>query len=797
MTKRKIIDDKECMKLLTTPNDSLHLTTLSGHDVLYYAIELGDNVVQYFLNPNNFGLKEDENYKAFTEGNLENIDVLPNLPIAVHRCSLNLRMNPLQRALKHNLNENTIFLLINSFSAVHKDTYHRTPCMYLGKYNGKEKKKILDLLVQFGADLRAKDVDNNTAIDYSSQDKSFLNYLLSVISSNEEMTKFLPAKSFAPPRDQINVEYFIDGENTFREMANLLNQAKKSIYITDWWLTPQLYLIRDGDEKNQEENRFDNILLKKASDDHVNIKIIIWENVESVEPLKSEDTQKYLNNLHENIQVLRHSSATIEGFTHHQKIIIIDDYIAFIGGLDICLHRWDTQLHPIEPLPIYIGKDYFNPFYVSNNDDLSKSTIDYMKLNARTKPRQPWHDITFRIDGVAALDVSKNFIQRWNFTLKKQQNKFSSFQLIDYHSNDDDHIPRYHTKNSFLCSNVQIVRSIGKWSLGYNIRERSVFNSIKNAIREAEHFVYIETQYFISVSENSSNVPDEDMISLADAIINRIRCAIRDKKPFKVIIILPMFPEGDPLNNILILRILFHQLKTIEKIETEIEKILRKTIYGPKDFFNVYSLASCGLIKNIPHMNQIYIHAKLLITDKTSICGSANLNMRSLCGDRDSEIAVVVPNSDFSHSLIYKLWKEHLGDRIYSTLSGNIIKDFDIWDKVARSNTRFINNYFGKSTPLGCLPNKSDFNEAVKSMRTAWKQANFRSQNAESFKKLQDVLDGFVVKFPRKWLIDDIMATDKFDKARLPSLLSPVTALHLIVNLPEVACITFVEYLVQ
>lgn len=73
----------------------------------------------------------------------------------------------------------------------------------------------------------------------------------------------------------------------------------------------------------------------------------------------------------------------------------------------------------------------------------------------------------------------------------------------------------------------------------------------------------------------------------------------------------------------------------------------------------------------------IYVHSKLLISDdKVVICGSANINDRSLIGKRDSEIAVIItdeefeegrmngepyPTGIFAGQLRRFLFKEHLG----------------------------------------------------------------------------------------------------------------------------------------
>jgi phospholipase D1/2 len=49
-----------------------------------------------------------------------------------------------------------------------------------------------------------------------------------------------------------------------------------------------------------------------------------------------------------------------------------------------------------------------------------------------------------------------------------------------------------------------------------------------------------------------------------------------------------------------------------------------------------------GILNNIPITEMIYIHSKLMIIDDTSvIIGSANINDRSMIGNRDSELAVI------------------------------------------------------------------------------------------------------------------------------------------------------------
>ena len=53
--------------------------------------------------------------------------------------------------------------------------------------------------------------------------------------------------------------------------------------------------------------------------------------------------------MNKNIKVLRHPNFILIPFlwSHHEKIIIIDQKLAFLGGLDLCYGRWDNPEHKI------------------------------------------------------------------------------------------------------------------------------------------------------------------------------------------------------------------------------------------------------------------------------------------------------------------------------------------------------------------------------------------------------------------------------------------------------------------
>ena len=152
--------------------------------------------------------------------------------------------------------------------------------------------------------------------------------------------------SFAPPRPSQKCRWFVNAEAYMEGVMNGLNNAKEEIFITDWWMCPELFLKRPTDDL---QFRLDKILIKKAKEG-VKVYVLLFKEVEFAISLLSSRTKSVLTqggkNL--NIKVMRHpehSPAGVMLWSHHEKIVVIDQSVAFMGGIDLCYGRWDDDLH--------------------------------------------------------------------------------------------------------------------------------------------------------------------------------------------------------------------------------------------------------------------------------------------------------------------------------------------------------------------------------------------------------------------------------------------------------------------
>ncbi|KAH6820241.1 phospholipase D P1 [Perilla frutescens var. hirtella] len=236
--------------------------------------------------------------------------------------------------------------------------------------------------------------------------------------------------SFAPPRgltdDGSQAQWFVDGRAAFEAIALAIEEAKSEIFICGWWMCPELFLRRPF--RANASSRLDSLLESKAKQG-VQVYILLYKEVALALKINSVYSKRKLLGIHENIRVLRypdHFSSGVYLWSHHEKIVIVDHQICFVGGLDLCFGRYDSGEHQVgdHPSQIWPGKDYYNPRESEPNswEDTMKDELDRLKY-----PRMPWHDVHCALWGPPCRDIARHFVQRWNYA---KRNKAPNEQAI-------------------------------------------------------------------------------------------------------------------------------------------------------------------------------------------------------------------------------------------------------------------------------------------------------------------------------------------------------------------------------
>ena len=255
----------------------------------------------------------------------------------------------------------------------------------------------------------------------------------------------------------------------------------------------------------------------------------------------------------------------------------------------------------------------------------------------------PWHDVACRVTGNAARDVTRHFVERWNWVKKMKGTTKSSIDFL---------MPPCDQVETGGPTEIQVLRSIGIWSGGVK-KEKSIYEAYLHLIQTATSYIYIENQFFItSTSDGTLSINNR----IGEAITNKIIECHGNKTKFRVWIILPLLPafEGSEIEATAAqtVRIVmeFTYLSLRRGGDSIIERLEKRGIDW-REYLGVFGLRTWGdlkpnsTIKDLKNIvtEMIYVHSKVLIVDdRALVIGSANINDRSLVGNRDSEVAVML-----------------------------------------------------------------------------------------------------------------------------------------------------------
>ncbi|KAG8625095.1 hypothetical protein KVT40_006846 [Elsinoe batatas] len=499
--------------------------------------------------------------------------------------------------------------------------------------------------------------------------------------------------SFAPVRKNVFARWLVDGRDHMWQVSRAIDNARNFVYIHDWWLSPELYLRRPP--AISQRWRLDRLLLEKAQQG-VKIFVIVYRNIESAIPIDSDHTKAHLLELHPNICVQRSPNQFRQNqffWAHHEKLVVVDNAMAFVGGVDLCFGRWDDPHHVLTDDKLtgfesdfpgvrnshtcqsWPGKDYSNP----RVQDFFSLDQPYEEMYDRTRvPRMPWHDIAMCIVGQPARDVARHFVQRWNYILRQRTPSRPTPVLLPPPEFEQEELDKMGMSGT--CQ-IQILRSCSSWSIGTpNKTECSIMNAYDHLIRDSDHFVYIENQFFISsCTVEGTKIHNK----IGDALVDRIEQAYEQGDKWRACIIIPLMPgfqsSVDSQDGTSVRLIMQCQYRSICRGDSSIFGRLKAKGIDPTEYIDFYALRQWGKIGPNQSLTteQLYIHAKcMIVDDRACIIGSANINERSMLGNRDSEVAALVIDQEtmpsrmggkpydvgiFPHTLRMRLMREHLG----------------------------------------------------------------------------------------------------------------------------------------
>ncbi|NYT32761.1 phospholipase D-like domain-containing protein [Rhizobium sp. WYCCWR 11128] len=435
--------------------------------------------------------------------------------------------------------------------------------------------------------------------------------------------------------------FLINGNSYFAELARALRQARRTIWIVGWDFNPDIRLEPD----KSDETLADLLHALAAANPELEIRILIW----ALGPVYSGKSLQMLRkkNFPRNARIdLRFElQPTLRG-CHHQKLVCIDDAVAFIGGMDLTSRRWDTWLHRAK---------------------------DKLRRDPKGVSYDPLHDVQAMVTGDAARLIGDIARRRWENTTGETHLPLA--ENVPFAWPDDLAVSMRETAVSFALTEPSTALRPG-------ISDGIAMTL--DVIARVRRQLYIEAQYLAS-------------FRVADAIAARLQ----EEDGPEVVIICTRNSHG------LIERIVMggNRDRVIRRLKRA-DRAGRLRVYyavvpGPIVPGPVTAKESAEV--------EVLVHSKLIIADDELVrIGSSNLNNRSEGLDCECDMLVEASNGEHRRAIVdlrNRLLSEYLGTTPESFAaafmqSGSLIEAVEALNDGPRGLREFTVELPGSISPI-------------------------------------------------------------------------------------------------
>ena len=251
------------------------------------------------------------------------------------------------------------------------------------------------------------------------------------------------------------VALLVDGENYFDAFVRAAEHAQRSLILLGWDFDSRTVLRFDDEGRpGITLGEFLNDLARRQR--RLQIHILDWD-YPMVFGIDREFSPLYGLSWKPHRRVhFRYDNTHPVGGSHHQKIAVIDDKLAFVGGLDLTCKRWDTRKHQVQ--------------------DVRRMAAD--------KPYPPFHDMMMVVDNESARVCAQIARKRW----KEATGEDLPEVAVEHDPWPQDMTPQ------IVNARVAVACTTPGKQPGEGVRD--VERLYIDMIARARQYIFIENQYF-------------------------------------------------------------------------------------------------------------------------------------------------------------------------------------------------------------------------------------------------------------------------------------------------------------
>jgi phosphatidylserine/phosphatidylglycerophosphate/cardiolipin synthase-like enzyme/uncharacterized membrane protein YdjX (TVP38/TMEM64 family) len=154
-----------------------------------------------------------------------------------------------------------------------------------------------------------------------------------------------------------------DAADHFKLVRQAILAARHTIFILGWDLYSAVNLLPDGADDGAPTRLDDLLAFVCRRRPHLRCYILIWD-YSALYTLERDPLSRWRLGWKTPRRVKFGFDDRIPlGGSHHQKIVVVDDQLAFCGGIDLTSHRWDTCAHRVDEPARVSGGEPYEPYH--------------------------------------------------------------------------------------------------------------------------------------------------------------------------------------------------------------------------------------------------------------------------------------------------------------------------------------------------------------------------------------------------------------------------------------------------
>jgi phospholipase D1/2 len=198
-----------------------------------------------------------------------------------------------------------------------------------------------------------------------------------ILKANHNCWRIAHAKRFA---------MLVDAQSYFGAVRDAIRRARYRVFILSWDIDSRMQLVPGGADDGYPESLGDFLHAVVSERSELHVYVLNWDFM-MLYAMEREWLPAYRLGwrTHRRLHFLMDGLHPV-GASHHQKIVVIDDALAFVGGLDLTSARWDTSVH---------------------------RPTEMLRRDADGRPYPPFHDVQAAVEGDAAKALGILCRERW------------------------------------------------------------------------------------------------------------------------------------------------------------------------------------------------------------------------------------------------------------------------------------------------------------------------------------------------------------------------------------------------